>query len=162
MGLLDRWAKKKTEEQLAGETKPEAVEKSSSETSAKPKKTSTTKKIAAGQKKEAKKTAVTSENSQAVLKGSMYRVIVAPVVSEKAARNEQSGIYTFLVDREATKYHIRQAIKELYGVSPIRISVQNTEGKRVRFGRGAGRRSDFKKAFVKIPKGSSITVHEGV
>jgi large subunit ribosomal protein L23 len=92
----------------------------------------------------------------------MYRVIVAPIVSEKAARHEQEGIYTFLVERAATKHHVRQAIKELYGVAPIRISIQNTEGKRVRFGRGMGRRSDYKKAFVKIPKGSLITVHEGV
>lgn len=159
MGLLDRWAKKKTEEQLAGEVKTETVEKTSSETSAKPKKVSGTKKIASAPKKEV---VAKTETPSAQLKGSMYRVIVAPIVSEKAARNEQEGIYTFLVDRSATKLHIRQAIKELYGVNPLRISVQNTEGKRVRFGRGAGRRSDYKKAFVKIPKGSSITVHEGV
>lgn len=159
MGLLDRWAKKKTEEQLAaGEAKAETVEKAvASETPAKAKKAPAAKKAAAKKKEPSSAPA-----SSAPLKGSMYRVVVAPVVSEKAARHEQEGIYTFLVDRHATKHHIRQAIKELYGVAPIRVSVENIEGKRVRFGRSMGRRADFKKAFVKIPKGTSITVHEGV
>lgn len=158
MGLLDRWAKKKTEEQLAGDVKNDSAEVVESETSTKPKKNSSAKKASSSKKKEV----VSSGAAGSTIKGSMYRVVVAPVVSEKAARNEQQGIYTFLVDRTASKHHIRQAIKELYGVSAVRISVQNTEGKRVRFGRGMGRRSDYKKAFVKIPKGTSITVHEGV
>ncbi len=158
MGLLDRWAKKKTEEQLAGDVKNNSAEVVDSENSTKPKKNSAAKKSSSTKKK----ADTSSEATGSTIKGSMYHVVIAPVVSEKAARNEQQGIYTFLVDRSASKQHIRQAIKELYGVSAVRVSVQNTEGKRVRFGRGMGRRSDYKKAFVKIPKGTSISVHEGV
>jgi large subunit ribosomal protein L23 len=35
-------------------------------------------------------------------------------------------------------------------------------GKAVRFGRMSGRRSDWKKAIVTLPKGKTIDIYEGV
>ncbi len=45
---------------------------------------------------------------------------------------------------------------------PLTVNTMNVDGKRVRFGHSNGRRSDFKKAFITLPAGKTITIHEGV
>ena len=57
---------------------------------------------------------------------------------------------------------IKQAVKEIYGVVPLKVRIMNYEGKATRFGRTPGRKSDWKKALVTLPKGQSMKLHEGV
>jgi large subunit ribosomal protein L23 len=90
------------------------------------------------------------------------KVLVRPLVSEKAAHGEAGGKYTFVVTKNANKIEVKKAVKDLYGVMPVRVSVINIEGKRKRFGRIKGKRSDWKKATVTLPKGKTIGIHEGV
>lgn len=94
--------------------------------------------------------------------GSAYRVIVRPYVSEKAATHEVRGEYSFVVDVRATKEEIKRAVKALYGVMPERVRTVNVEGKMGRFRGVVGRKSDWKKAMVQLPKGTMIDIHEGV
>jgi large subunit ribosomal protein L23 len=70
--------------------------------------------------------------------------------------------YSFVVQKDANKNQIMQAVQELYGVKPVSVNMINVDGRRVRFGRSMGRRSDYKKAIVTLPKGKAITIHEGV
>lgn len=90
------------------------------------------------------------------------RVLLRPVVSEKAVFLETGGTYTFAVKPGANKTLVKQAVKEAYGVMPVSVRVINVEGKDVRFGRSSGKRSDWKKAIVTLPKGKMISIHEGV
>lgn len=90
------------------------------------------------------------------------RVLGQPLVTEKAARAEALGVYTFVVTRQATKGQIRQAIKAVYGVRPRVVRLINVEGKRTMFGRVPGKRSEWKKALVTLPKGQTMRIHEGV
>lgn len=92
----------------------------------------------------------------------MASILVKPLVSEKAAIAETANTYTFVVTNDATKLTVKRAVKEVYGVMPIRVRMLNVQGKYVRFGRGYGRRSDWKKAIVTLPKGQTIRIHEGV
>ncbi len=94
--------------------------------------------------------------------GQGYAVLIRPIVSEKTAGLETDGVYTFQVAESASKDAIKQAVKEVYGVWPTRVRVISGQGKWVRFGRFTGRRSDWKKALVTLPKGQSIRIHEGV
>lgn len=75
---------------------------------------------------------------------------------------EMLGQYTFYVATTATKIDVKRAIAEVYGVVPVRVHMLNTDGKTVRFGRFTGRRAHTKKAIVTLPKGKTISIHEGV
>lgn len=91
-----------------------------------------------------------------------YRVLLRPLISEKAATAESHLIYTFMVARHANKEQIKRAISEIYKVKPQKVRVINMEGKTARHGRSVGRRGDWKKAIITLPKGQSISIHEGV
>lgn len=90
------------------------------------------------------------------------KVLKHPLITEKSATDELEGRYTFVVAKDATKVQIKQAIKQLYGVVPSRVHTMHYDGKKVRFGAKQGRRNDWKKAIVFMPKGTTIAVHEGV
>ncbi|MCR4314452.1 MAG: 50S ribosomal protein L23 [Candidatus Uhrbacteria bacterium] len=89
-------------------------------------------------------------------------VIVQPLISEKAAGLAGVNQYVFIVRKGANRLQVRTAIKSMYGVSPLGVNILNVRGKKVRFGRKQGARSDWKKAIVTLPAGQTINVHEGV
>lgn len=139
MGIMDRWTKKKEKEQLAQGT-PAKEEKE----------------VVADTKSE------TLSAGRAVIKGVAYQVLIRPLLTEKGTVLGTYNKYVFMVTNGAKKNQIREAVKERYGVEPIAVNVINVQGRRLRFGKSMGRRSDYKKAIVTLPKGQSITLHEGV
>ena len=150
MGLLNKWTKKKEKEQL------EAADRNESDIDVAEVKESEKSEKAAeapAKKAPAKKAKVVSLSKD---------VLVRPYVSEKAVMSEAKGVYTFVVTKDATKIDVKKAVKAQYGVLPKTVRMMNMDGKKVRFGRFYGRRSDWKKAVVTVPKGQSISIHEGV
>jgi large subunit ribosomal protein L23 len=92
-----------------------------------------------------------------------HQIIVRPFVSEKAAMaTGDSNVYTFVVTMNANKVSIKEAVHALYGVRPTTVRITRMHGKNVRFGGREGKRSDWKKAMVTLPKGTTINVHQGV
>lgn len=87
-------------------------------------------------------------------------VLMRPRVTEKAANLSSENVYTFDVRKEATKGDVKAAVSALYKVVPIKIRIVNTPAKRVamRRKRGFGRVSGFKKAYVFLKEGDSITL----
>ncbi len=92
----------------------------------------------------------------------IVHVLIRPVVSEKTTFGEAKGVYTFIVRPHATKTDVARAIFIRYRVRPIGIRMVNYQGKYVRFGRTQGKRSDWKKAYIMLPKDIKIDIHEGV
>lgn len=90
------------------------------------------------------------------------KFLISPIISEKAAIAESRGVYTFMVDKDATKVQIKKAIAAVYGIVPTRVHVMNIQGKWVRHGRQQGKRKDWKKATISLPPGKTISIHEGV
>ena len=88
----------------------------------------------------------------------LYSVISAPHVSEKSAViGELNNQYTFKVANDATKPEIKIAVEELFGVSVVDIQVLNVKGKTKRNAAGkTRRRSNWKKAYVRIEEGQEI------
>jgi len=92
----------------------------------------------------------------------LLQVLVAPQISEKATmiadKNEQ---VIFVVVPDATKPEIKAAVELLFKVQVDSVQVANIKGKAKRFGRGMGRRSNVRKAFVCLKAGQEINFTEG-
>jgi len=92
--------------------------------------------------------------------GRSYRVLVTPVMTEKADRQQALGKYAFLVDADANKQTVAEAVRDLYGVKPASVNIVNVKGKQVRFGRTSGKQKDLKKAIITLKEGESISALE--
>ncbi len=87
-------------------------------------------------------------------------VILAPVVSEKSYSLLDQNAYTFKVHPRANKTEIRQAVEKIWGVKVINVNTMNRKGKVKRFRFEEGKRSDSKRAIVKLAEGDSIEIFE--
>ena len=84
-------------------------------------------------------------------------VIRRPIITEKSTViREAGGTLVFQVAMDANKIDIRRAVERLLGsrVAGVRTSVAH--GKMKRQGKHAGRRSDWKKAYVKLREGEKL------
>ena len=94
--------------------------------------------------------------------GKAYRVLVKPIISEKATHHAADRKYTFEVATNANKVEIKKAVQEIYGVMPTDVNIINQRGKAVRFGRNYGVQKAVKKAIVTLKKGDNIKLYEGI
>ena len=83
-----------------------------------------------------------------------HDIIIRPVLTEKSYDHLAQKVYTFIVDRKASKTEIRQAVEEVFGVKVDKVHTINSLGKMKRQGAHEGRRASTKKAYVKLKKDS--------
>ena len=84
-------------------------------------------------------------------------VLSAPIVSEKSAIvADSNNQFVFKVAKNATKLQIKNAVELMFDVKVESVRVLNVKGKIKRFGRTLGKRSDWKKAYVKLQSGHNI------
>lgn len=91
-------------------------------------------------------------------------IIKRPFITEKSNAEIADGKYTFIVDVNATKVEIKQAVEKLFQVKVLKVNTINYEGKQKRTGVHQGYRPDWKKAIVKIdtdPKPETYLVKGG-
>ena len=91
-----------------------------------------------------------------------YDVIMNPVVTEKSTFLSENNVVTFNVPMTATKPEIKAAVEGLFSVKVEKVNTLRQNGKSKRFKGVMGRRSDKKKAMVKLAEGHSIDVTTGV
>ena len=87
----------------------------------------------------------------------MHQVLLRPVISEKsttAAEKHHQVIFEVLPD--ANKAEVRNAVEKLFDVTVESVQVINVRGKIKRFGRTPGKRSNWKKAYVRLAEGQDI------
>ncbi len=98
----------------------------------------------------------------------VYDVILAPVVTEKATREqEEQNVYTFICHPKANKAQIHEAVEAAWDVIVEDVRTARYVGKARRslmgrFNRTAkvGRRPAFKKAMVRLAEGDHIEFYE--
>lgn len=86
-------------------------------------------------------------------------VLIKPLVTEKVTLLKTGRVYTFEVSRKANKIQVKQAVKEIFNVEPIKcqIMVIKPKKKAIRNRQGYGKTSFKKKAMVTIKSGQTIS-----
>ncbi|MBD08235.1 MAG: 50S ribosomal protein L23 [Gammaproteobacteria bacterium] len=87
----------------------------------------------------------------------LMTIILGPHVSEKStAVADQNNQVVFKVRPDATKVEIRKAVELLFEVKVGNVTVVNVSGKVRLRGANRGRKSDWKKAYVKLAPGQNL------
>ena len=89
-------------------------------------------------------------------------VLIRPIITEKTSQMMQENKYTFQVPLDANKVEIRQAVEAVFGVKVVNVNTIRVMGKTKRMGKYVGKRSDYKKAIVKLSEGNTIPLFEGM
>ncbi|MGD8266435.1 MAG: 50S ribosomal protein L23 [Chromatiales bacterium] len=91
----------------------------------------------------------------------LLKVLKAPLVSEKSAVAGEMNQVVFRVASDATKPEIRRAVEMLFEVDVEDVRVVNIKGKNKRFGQTLGKRSNTRKAYVRLKEGQDIDLMPG-
>ncbi|QSH39252.1 50S ribosomal protein L23 [Candidatus Kaiserbacteria bacterium] len=93
-------------------------------------------------------------------KEDIARVLAQPRMTEKATLGIDKGVYVFNVAPDTNKKQIKEAIKLVYKVDPVKIHVTTIRRKSVRNSRTGmkGVKSGGKKAYVYLKKGDTISL----
>ena len=84
-------------------------------------------------------------------------VIRRPLITEKTTVLREDGLtLVFQVAREANKIDIKRAVEALLGSKVENVRTAMAHGKVKRQGRYSGRRSDWKKAYVRLRDGEKL------
>jgi large subunit ribosomal protein L23 len=93
-------------------------------------------------------------------------VLKKPLVTEKVSALNEKGKYGFIVDIEANKVEIKQAVEKQYGVTVESVNTMRVMGKlKSRYTKAgvlAGRKPNFKKAIVTLAEGEVIDFYSNV
>ncbi len=80
-----------------------------------------------------------------------YDVILKPVVTEKSMNQMGEKKYTFLVNTEANKSQIKEAVEKMFAGTKVEsVNTMNNDGKNKRRGMTVGKTAKTKKAIVKL------------
>ena len=111
-------------------------------------------------KKSATKAVAKTDTQAAPASRDLSRVLRAPRVTEKAMRGSERNVYVFEVARTATKFDVRDAVKQFFGVTPVKVNIVNKTPRQ--FKHAATRRvrteHGMKKAYVYLKKGDTISI----
>ena len=84
-------------------------------------------------------------------------VIRRPITTEKTTIIREEGLtLVFQVATEANKIDVRRAVEQLFGAKVASVRTSLVHGKVKRQGKYSGRRSDWKKAYVRLRDGEKL------
>lgn len=91
------------------------------------------------------------------MKLSNMEIIIGPMMTEKSTDlKDKERLLCFKVHKKANKILIKRAVEELFKTKVESVRVLNYSGKEKRFGRYSGKKSDWKKAYVKLMKDAKM------
>ena len=93
-----------------------------------------------------------------------YDVILKPVITEKTMNIMAEKKYTFLVQPEANKTQIKEAVEKMFEGTKVKsVNTMNQDGKKRRRGNVVGKTAKTKKAIVALTEDSKdIEIFEGM
>jgi large subunit ribosomal protein L23 len=93
-------------------------------------------------------------------------VLKKPLVTEKVSALNEKGKYGFIVDKDANKIEIKNAVEKMYGVTVEKVATIKYNGKsKSRYTKSrviTGRTPSFKKAIVTVAEGDVIDFYGSI
>ena len=94
-------------------------------------------------------------------------ILIKPIITEKAtADSELNNKYAFVVNNNANKIEIKDAVEAAYGVSVVKVRTINVRPDRktryTKTGVVTGKTSAFKKALVQVAEGETIDLYSNL
>lgn len=94
-------------------------------------------------------------------------VLIKPIITEKMSQQgEKANRYGFVVDRNANKLQIKNAVEKMYGVNVKNVNTMNYAGKvrsrYTRAGMQVGVANRHKKAVVTLKSGETIDFYSNL
>lgn len=89
--------------------------------------------------------------------GNLLNLIKYPLSTEKAINLYSNRQYTFIVARELTKKQIKYILEKIFDVKIIQVNTSLLPVKKRRVGKFIGKKSMYKKAYIKLKEGNSIS-----
>jgi large subunit ribosomal protein L23 len=86
----------------------------------------------------------------------VFKVVMGPHVSEKAAMAAEGNQVVFKVAVDATKLEVKNAVEQIFDVKVEGVRVVNVKGKRKMNRYGEVRKPSWKKAYVSLVDGQEI------
>ena len=87
-------------------------------------------------------------------------VILKPVVSEKSYALLDENTYTFIVDPDANKTEIKEAIQAIFSVRVANVNTHHRKGQRKRTRRPIGVRTAPRRALVTVLAAGGVEIFE--
>jgi large subunit ribosomal protein L23 len=78
------------------------------------------------------------------------------VYTEKSLGLQEEGYIVIQTSDKVTKNQLKAILKEYFGVTPLKINSLRMKGKSKRFRGVEGKRSSYKKFYVKLPEDAKI------
>jgi large subunit ribosomal protein L23 len=93
-------------------------------------------------------------------------VLIKPIVTEKVTKENEKGVFGFVVSRDANKIQIKNEIQKTYNVNVESVRTMRYAGKskvrHTKSGVQSGKTQSFKKAIVKVAAGEVIDIYSGI
>lgn len=87
----------------------------------------------------------------------LMKILQEPRVTEKSTMlGDKYKQFVFRVIKDADKHEIKQAVEFLFEVEVESVRTATIKGKQKRYQQAIGRRSNWKKAYVKLKPGFDI------
>lgn len=94
----------------------------------------------------------------------VQEIIRRPLITEKSSvQRDEKNVVAFEVAKSANKIQVKRAVETQFKVKVAEVRIAIVHGKVRRQGRFAGRRPDWKKAYVRLAEGEKpIEFFEGM
>ena len=94
-------------------------------------------------------------------------ILIKPIITEKMTTvGEKHNRYGFVVNRDANKIQIKNAVEKMYGVSVDDVNTMNYRGKwksrYTKAGMIVGKKNDVKKAVITLSEGDVIDFYSNI
>ena len=93
-------------------------------------------------------------------------ILIKPILTEKATSTNESGKFSFIVNKNANKIQVKKAIEKTYSVNVLSVNSINVLGKSIskftKTGIETGRKPSYKKAIVQLKEGEFIDFYSQI